>query len=96
MCISVVVTCLEKEDRARFMYLAHQAGMTTPDYVYLTFNLLPDFRADLKPWLNTPDVSLQEKEAARSAYLVTKQVLIFPLFCRELSSVLILPTLKMV
>ena len=71
--VSVVLLCLEIEDKARFMYLAQQRGMTTGDYVYLTFKLLPDIAQDFAPWVYTPEVQPEDMETVKEAYYTYKQ-----------------------
>ncbi len=71
---SVVLICLGIEDKTRFLYLAHEMGMTSREYVYIYYALLPDFRYDFKPWESTPDIPPTEIAALKEAYLSYQQV----------------------
>ena len=71
---SVVLICLGIEDKTRFLYLASKKGMTTKDYVYIYYALIPDQRYDFKPWDATPDIMPSEIPELKDAYYSYQQV----------------------
>ena len=40
--LSVIILVAPKEDRRRFMLMAHELGMTRGDYVFYTVDMLPE------------------------------------------------------
>jgi len=42
MAFAVVVLTVPKEDRRRFLMMAHELGMTKGDYVFYTMEMLPE------------------------------------------------------
>ena len=67
---------MEDYNRKRFLYRAHEQNMTTSDYVYLYYWLLPDDEV-ARPWAS--DDYTPEEDHMKAAFYALKQVLVsFP------------------
>lgn len=70
---AVVVLCGGEADRRNFLYAAHKKGMTTSDYVYIYYALLPG-DDEIIPWVHGENVTEEEINFRKAAHKSLKQV----------------------
>lgn len=72
---SVVVVCMSSDSFRRLMTIAQTEGMTTPEYVYISYTLVPT--PDLHhPWGPTQGLSQSAIENLKAPFERVKAVLV--------------------
>ena len=68
-----MIVCMPTKNMVRLMELAEQQGMTSPEYAYWTFALMPN-QVTLEPWGSTEGLSEQEVQHRRELFARLKTV----------------------
>ena len=73
--LTVIIYCSDIGDRLRVMYRAQEKGMTSSEYVYIFYDMLPNVRGNTSaPWDTGEDISPERLKRNKEAFYCHKQV----------------------
>ena len=73
MLVSVVILCLWQRNMRKFMYRAHERGLTGSEFAYIYYTLMPSEFIE-QPWEHDENVTEEEYTSRKKAFTPLKMV----------------------